>query len=172
MIESCPQTHDAVRELTPKLYRCTGRRWCYATVVVHLRDLRDDEAAWAADQYRAIQFAPTPAGSVALVAELTDGTRAGLGRLVPVGGGAFELGGIWTDDAHRGHGIAAAMVHALIARAAGADLWCVPFVHLVDYYARFGFTPHVRPWPAAIAAKIDDCIARALPPATVLRRAP
>jgi len=84
-----------------------------------IRDLRDDERDWASERYRAIRFATTPSGSVALVAERA-GVRIGLGRLVAHAGGVVELGGIWTDEAARGAGVARAMVSALLARAGHA----------------------------------------------------
>jgi len=138
---------------------------------VTIRDLRDDERAWADERYRAIRFATTPPGSVALVAERA-GARVGLGRLVAYPGVVVELGGIWTDEAARGTGVARAMVAALLARsAAGIDrLWCIPFAHLAAFYQSFGFAPVVPPWPPPIAAKVDDCIAHALPGVVVLAR--
>ena len=80
-----------------------------------IRDLADAERAWANAQYRAIRFEATPPGAVALVAELA-GARVGLGRLVAHVPGVSELGGIWTDEAARGRGVARAMVTALLAR--------------------------------------------------------
>jgi GNAT superfamily N-acetyltransferase len=135
-----------------------------------IRDLRDDERDWADERYRAIRFATTPPGSVALVAE-RGGARVGLGRLVAHPGGVVELGGIWTDEAARGAGVASAMVAALLVRGVGiARLWCIPFAHLAAFYQSFGFAPVVPPWPPPIATKVDDCIAHALPDVVVLAR--
>src|SRR5689334_8302474 len=103
-----------------------------------IRELDDGERAWANERYRAIQFAPTPPGCVALVAEL-DGARVGLGRLVAYAPGVVELGGIWTDEAVRGRGVARAMVHALLARLGTAPAWCIPFAHLAPFYESCGF---------------------------------
>jgi GNAT superfamily N-acetyltransferase len=137
---------------------------------ITIRDLRDDERAGANAQYRAIEFATTPPDAVALVAELA-GAWVGLGRLVPLAPDVLELGGIWTDDAQRGRGIARSMVTALLARVEpGRELWCIPFVHLLAFYESFGFAPRAPPWPLAIAAKVDECIAHALPPVRVLAR--
>jgi GNAT superfamily N-acetyltransferase len=137
-----------------------------------IRDLGDDERAWADERYRAIQFAITPPGSVALVAERA-GVRIGLGRLAAHPGGVVELGGIWTDEAARGAGVARAMVSALLARAGRAapgPLWCIPFAHLAAFYQSFGFAPVAPPWPPPIAAKVAECIAHALPDVVVLAR--
>jgi GNAT superfamily N-acetyltransferase len=145
-----------------------------------IRDLRDDERAWADGRYRAIRFATTPPGSVALVAE-RGGARIGLGRLVAYPGGVVELGGIWTDEAARGGGVARAMVDALLARtgcaapggSAGAEihrLWCIPFAHLAAFYQSFGFAPVAPPWPPPIAEKVAECVAHALSDVVVLAR--
>ena len=143
-----------------------------------IRDLRDDERAWADERYRAIRFATTPPGSVALVAERA-GARIGLGRLAAHPGGVVELGGIWTDEVARGGGVARAMVSALLARAGsaapgdrpdGGRLWCIPFAHLAAFYRSFGFAPVAPPWPPPIAAKVAECIAHALPDVVVLAR--
>lgn len=137
-----------------------------------IRDLRDDERAWADAQYRAIQFAVTPAPIVQLVAELPEAEgdgrpgRVGLGRLVAHDDGVTEMGGIWTDEAARGRGVARAMVEALLGRAARdghpPPLWCIPFAHLAAFYRSFGFQDTAPPWPPAIAAKVADCVAHAL----------
>jgi len=145
-----------------------------------IRDLRDDERAWADERYREIRFAATPPGSVALVAD-RGAARIGLGRLVAHPGGAVELGGIWTDEAARGGGVARAMVGALLARTgrgapAGSALagiprlWCIPFAHLAAFYESFGFARVAPPWPPPIAAKVAACIAHALPDVVVLAR--
>jgi GNAT superfamily N-acetyltransferase len=143
---------------------------------VTIRDLRDDERAWASAQYRAIQFTAVPAPVVALVAELagSGGAGVGLGRLVALGPDVLELGGIWTDETARGGGVARSMVTALLARAAHAGfpapLWCIPFAHLAGFYRSFGFTARAAPWPEAIAAKVAECIAHQLPEVVVLAR--
>jgi GNAT superfamily N-acetyltransferase len=149
---------------------------------IAIRDLRDDERASANALYRAIQFATTPPEAVALVAEIA-GVRVGLGRLVTLAPEVLELGGIWTDDAMRGRGIARAMVTALLARLEGAgverpmrparrELWCIPFTHLSGFYQSFGFALRAPPWPPEIAAKVDDCVDHGLPPVVVLALTP
>lgn len=125
-----------------------------------IRELRDDERAWAAALYQSIDFAATPPDSIALVAERA-GARIGLGRLVHHGPGVVEMGGIWTDEAARGGGVARAMVTALIARRDGGRLWCIPFVHLTAFYRSFGFADAPPPWPTEIAAKVADCVGHA-----------
>jgi GNAT superfamily N-acetyltransferase len=143
------------------------------TASVTLRDLRDDERAWAQTQYQALRFASSPPDAISLVAELA-GDRVGLGRLVRHPGDVVELGGIWTTDAARGRGVARAMVTALLARFAARDepgpLWCIPFAHLAPFYQSFGFAPAALPWPPAVEHKMADIAAQALPAAVVLVR--
>ena len=138
---------------------------------ITIRDLHDAERAWANAQYRALGFVATPPGAIALVAE-RDGARVGLGRLVTHAPGVLELGGIWTDEAARGHGVARTMVTALLGRLAGTatKVWCIPFAHLAAFYQSFGFTPGAPPWPPTIAAKVADCAVHALPEVVVLVR--
>ena len=131
------------------------------SAVLTIRDLQDSERAWANDLYRAIRFETTPPDAVALVAELASpgsagerstpggsaesivGERIGLGRLVAHAPDVLELGGIWTDEAVRGRGIARAMVAALLARREQTPhperLWCIPFAHLSAFYQSCGF---------------------------------
>ena len=126
---------------------------------VIVREAGADERAWANRLYEALDFAPTAADDVQLVA-VRDGDRVGLGRLVACGGGAFELGGIWTAESARGEGIAAIVVRELVDRAGDHAVWCVPFRELADYYARFGFAIRDDGWPAGVAAKAAACAAR------------
>ena len=100
--------------------------------------------------YASIQFARTPADDV-LVAE-HEGERVGLGRLVPVDEDTVELGGIWTDERHRRLGVAAMVVRALLERAGGRRVYCIPFRPLAGYYKRFGF----------IDAELDETVPRAV----------
>jgi len=140
---------------------------------ITIRELGIDERTWADERYRAIGFAESPAGALALVAERA-GRRVGLGRLVEHARGVVELGGIWTDETARGAGVARAMVTALLGRvevaaalpavAAGPEgaalLWCIPFRHLLAFYQSFGFTDAALPWPAPIARKAAALIAQ------------
>lgn len=135
---------------------------------IAIRELRADERAGANAHYAAMQFATSPPDALALVAE-HGGVRVGLGRLVAHAPDVVELGGIWTDEAWRGHGVARAMVDALLARHGAGPLWCIPFVHLAAFYQSFGFAPAAPPWPAPIAAKVAACVALAQPIVVLVR---
>ena len=136
---------------------------------IAIRELGADERAGANTHYAAMQFAISPPDALALVAE-HGGARVGLGRLVAHAPEVVELGGIWTDEAWRGQGVARAMVHALLARhGTRGPLWCIPFVHLAAFYQSFGFAPAAPPWPAPIAAKVAACVALAQQIAVLVR---
>jgi GNAT superfamily N-acetyltransferase len=140
--------------------------------LVTIRELRDDERAFANAQYRAIAFAESPPASYGVIAEI-DGERVGLGRLVELEPGVFELGGIWTSEAVRGRGVARAIVTALLDAAREREierLWCIPFAHLEAFYVSCGFATAPGPWPATIDAKVADCIAKQLAATVVLTR--
>lgn len=137
--------------------------------MLDIRLLRDDELPWAAERYREIKFAASPPGAIGLVAELA-GERVGLGRLIEHEPGVIELGGIWTDPAARGQGVATAMVAALLERAGPVRLWCIPFAHLEAFYAASGFVAAKKPWPKTIAAKVAACESQRLPTVVVLAR--
>jgi N-acetylglutamate synthase-like GNAT family acetyltransferase len=135
-----------------------------------LRTATPDDAGWIDEQYEEAGFIPSDlASDVVVIAEL-DGTRAGLGRLVPVGDHAFELGGMFIRDAFRGRGVARAIVDELIRRATGAELYCVPFADLETLYASAGFLRVDRDRvPEKVQEKLDWC-AREIDRAVILMR--
>jgi ElaA protein len=142
------------------------------TAITAIRELRPDERSWANECYRSIRFAESPPSARAIVAE-RDGERIGLGRLVELEPGVVELGGIWTAERARGLGVARAVVSALIERAGSVQLWCIPFAHLVAFYASFGFDAAGAPWPASVADKVAAVESdTALPEVAVLVRSP
>jgi predicted N-acetyltransferase YhbS len=87
------------------------------------------------------------------------GARLGLGRLVPVGPGAVELGGIYVVPDRRGHGVAAAIVRELLGRTGGRRVYCVPFASLAEYYKGFGFVDAIAgdPVPEPVHRKLAFC---------------
>lgn len=134
-----------------------------------VRRARPDELAWANDVYRRVDFVASDADCVQVVAE-DDGRKIGVGRLVPAGDGAYELGGMWVDEDARGRGVAKAIVAALIEAADGAPLWCIPYARVADLYRGRGFFDAVvDDAPVAVREKLAFCRAR-YPLAVVLLR--
>lgn len=133
-----------------------------------LRIATPDDAGWVREQYEKAGFIPSDlARDTVVVAEL-GGNRAGLGRLVPAGESAYELGGMYVDDAYRGRGVAHAIVQELIRRAGAKEVYCVPFANLESLYAESGFRRvDAVNVPEAIQEKLDWC-AREIPDRAVI----
>jgi N-acetylglutamate synthase-like GNAT family acetyltransferase len=75
-----------------------------------------------------------------VLAVAPDGALIGCGQLKPHGDGSVELASIAVEEAHRGEGIARAIIEHLLPRAPRPlYLMCRPV--LGDLYRRFGFQP-------------------------------
>ncbi len=93
-----------------------------------------------------------------VVAEV-DGAPAGIGRLVPAGEHAYELGGMLVFEEFRGRGIARAIIEELLRHTNGRAVYCIPFAELEPIYAGAGFeriTPDEK-LPTYIREKLDWC---------------
>jgi GNAT superfamily N-acetyltransferase len=112
------------------------------------------QATWAD-----IAFEPSHEGDIVLVALDSEGVRIGQGRLVPMGDGHVELGGMWVRDDWRGRGVAAAIVRALLEAAGERVVWCIPWAELADYYRGLGLreSPSEDTAPPGVRAKIARC---------------
>ncbi|HEY0372710.1 MAG TPA: GNAT family N-acetyltransferase [Thermoanaerobaculia bacterium] len=123
-----------------------------------LRTATPDDTGWIQEQYEKVHFIPSDLSRDTVVVAELDGQRAGIGRLVPAGEHAYELGGMFVDDAFRGRGIAHAIVGELIRRAGTKEVYCVPFAKLETLYAESGFRK-VEPvgLPHGIQEKLDWC---------------
>lgn len=135
-----------------------------------LRTARPEETGWINEQYAKVHFIPSDLSRDTIVVAELDGTRVGIGRLVDVGEGAYELGGMYVLDEFRGGGVARAIVGELIRRAGGRDVYCIPFADLEAFYASTGFT-RIEPVgiPEKVQEKLDWC-AREIDRAVVLMK--
>ena len=137
--------------------------------MIEIRAARMDEADWVNEQYAAVGFIPSDvARDLVLIAEL-DHTPAGLGRLVSISDDACELGGMLVFEGFRGHGIARALIDALIERADGKTIYCIPFAKLESLYAVAGFERSENA-PQAITEKFDWCQRTYDQPVLLMRR--
>jgi len=113
---------------------------------MQLRRARADEAGWINARYDEVSFQTSDlARDLVIVAEL-DGVPAGIGRLVPAGEGACELGGMLVFQEFRGRGLARAIIGELLRHTAGRAVYCIPFADLEPIYAGEGFTT-IEPSP-------------------------
>jgi predicted N-acetyltransferase YhbS len=119
---------------------------------------RDDER-WINERYASVHFQLSDlARDLMVVAEL-DGVAVGIGRLVPAGDDACELGGMHVLEEFRGRGIARAVVDELLRRANGRQVYCIPFADLEPIYAASGFV-RIEPrddHPAYVREKLAWC---------------
>ncbi|MFO0630552.1 MAG: GNAT family N-acetyltransferase [Polyangiales bacterium] len=138
-----------------------------------LRGARPDEMPAIQATWDDIAFARSDDGDRVWVAVDVHGERVGQGRLVPVGEGHVELGGIWTRDDWRGRGVAGALVRALLEAAGDATVWCVPWADLAEFYKGLGLRESARAEsaPEKIREKLAYCRAR-YPRAVALLRTP
>jgi len=103
-----------------------------------IRPARPDELAWVNQRYAEVDFVPsTPQDRIA-IAEI-DGVPAGIGRVVPVGDRAGELGGMLVFPAFRRRGVAQRIVAWLLALPDFDNLYCLPFAELEGLYGALGF---------------------------------
>jgi N-acetylglutamate synthase-like GNAT family acetyltransferase len=138
--------------------------------VLELRTARPEETGWINEQYARVHFIPSDVRDSIVIAEV-DGERAGIGRLVEAGKGAYELGGMYVLDAFRGAGVARAIVEELIRRAGEHDLYCIPFADLEAFYASAGFRRiEADGIPPKIQEKLDWCEREIDRPVVLMKR--
>ena len=124
-----------------------------------LRRATSDDAAWVNAAYDGVHFQHSDLlRDLVIVAEI-DGARAGLGRLVPAGEGACELGGMLVFDEFRGRGVARAIIDELLRHAAGRRVFCIPFADLESVYAKAGFARRALDdsVPRHVREKVEWC---------------
>jgi predicted N-acetyltransferase YhbS len=123
-----------------------------------VRRLTVAELDWANCRYKEADFVPSSVEDLVIVAEV-NGEKAGLGRVVDVGAGIGELGGMYVLPAFRGANIARAIVQALIDASSQRTLFCIPFAHLRGFYGSFGFEEAASDAvvPDVVAKKVDWC---------------
>lgn len=137
--------------------------------MIALREARPADEQWINDRYRSIGFHTSDlAQELVLIAEV-DGVAAGMGRLVPAGEDAFELGGMHVLAEYRGRGLARRIIDELLRRAAGKSVYCIPFAELEPIYAAAGFvrTEASAEDPPYVHEKLEWC-AREIPERAVI----
>lgn len=124
-----------------------------------LRRATPADESWINAAYDDVHFLRSDfTRDLTVVAEI-DGERAGIGRLVPLSGDAYELGGILVFEQFRGRGLALAIVDELLRHANGRTVYCVPFSDLEPIYAKAGFVlcEDDGALPEKLHEKLDWC---------------
>jgi len=107
------------------------------------RKATEKDLIWINERYETVNFKPSSldAGDEEIWISESMGRPVGVGRLVDMGSGTVEMGGMYVLDRFRGHGIARKLVDLLMdsARARFETIYCIPVNHLVDFYKGFGF---------------------------------
>ena len=126
---------------------------------MNVRLAKPDDATWINERYASVHFQPSDLSRDLMVVAEVDGAPAGIGRLVPAGEHACELGGMLVFEEFRGRGIARAIIEELLRHANGRAVYCIPFAELEPIYAGAGFeciTPDDK-LPTYIREKLDWC---------------
>jgi N-acetylglutamate synthase-like GNAT family acetyltransferase len=123
-------------------------------------------------RYAEVDFLASDTGDLVALAEM-DGVAAGLGRIVPVGASAGELGGMLVFDQFKGQGLARRIIAFLLEQKQFNTLYCLPFAELESLYASMGFarTAESADLPAHVAAKYRWCNTHYPKPVLLMRRA-
>ena len=129
---------------------------------IKLYQAEQEDMAWVNTQYEEIKFMPSEFESEEIWIATANGVKAGLGRLVHINEGNWELGGIYVLDNFRGAGIARKIVQKLcdIGQQKNENIWCVPFNHLTSFYQSFGlntYDPGMGNVPDDVLKKINYC---------------
>lgn len=106
---------------------------------MRLRRATRDDADWINAAYASVHFQPSDVDRELLIVAEEEGERMGIGRLVPAGERAYELGGMLVFERYRGRGVARAIIDELLRHAGGAEVYCIPFAELEPIYAKAGF---------------------------------
>lgn len=126
---------------------------------MNLRLATSDDASWINERYASVYFQPSDLSRDLMVVAEIDGAPAGIGRLVPAGEHACELGGMLVFEEFRGRGMARAIIDELLRHANGRAVYCIPFAELEPIYAGAGFVRVIPDdtLPSYIQGKLDWC---------------
>lgn len=124
-----------------------------------LRLANSDDEHWINERYASVHFQSSDLSRDLIIIAEIDDAAAGIGRLVPAGEHACELGGMLVFEEFRGRGIARAIIDELLRHADGRAVYCIPFAELEPIYAGSGFV-RIAPnelLPAYVREKLDWC---------------
>jgi hypothetical protein len=125
---------------------------------VSVRKLHPSELDWANECYSEIDSVHSGESDFLAVAEV-DGTKAALGRVVPIGPAVGQLGGIYVLPRFRGRFLSTRIIRFLIENSGFPTLFCIRLALLETFYAQHGFIPvpeQVRV-PPEVATRFKWC---------------
>jgi len=125
-----------------------------------VRKAGTDEMHWVNERYKEVGFTGSDHGREVIAIAEVDGERAGLGRLIKVDDSTLELGGMYVLEEFRGKNLAHQIVSFLLEHWDGnKKVFCLPFAHLSNFYAGFGFRPCVESdaVPESVSKKHQWC---------------
>ncbi len=125
---------------------------------MNIHQLIESELEWANDRFAEVDFVRSTHADFIAVAEI-NGSKVGLGRVVPISPDVGELGGMYVLPEFRGKSLAGAIVDFLISKSGKRKLFCIPFGHLEHFYMAHGFQ-HAQPdceIPAIVDQKYKWC---------------
>ena len=130
-----------------------------------------EQLAWVNARYAEVDFVASDAQDLVVIASV-DGIPAGQGRVVPLGAGAGELGGMLVYDAFKGRGLARDIIASLCALPGFSVLYCLPFADLEGLYGSMGFaqTPDDASVPPQVSQKYRWCNAHYGKPVLLMKR--
>jgi predicted GNAT family N-acyltransferase len=107
---------------------------------IQLTYANESDLEWINLKYDEVKFVHSTLENESIVIAKEDGRELGLGRVQEVSSGTWELGGIYTFPEARGKGVARLIVSELLTvPKKGDEVFCIPFVNLLDFYGSFGF---------------------------------
>ncbi len=119
------------------------------------------EIDWVNARYKEVGFVSSNFDEEHIALAKISTIKCGLGRLTKIDQNNLELGGMYVFDAYRGLGVAEKIVTYLLDHAGSKKkVWCLPFAHLLHFYAKFGFKDHTttnHQIPDKIASKLHWC---------------
>ena len=130
-----------------------------------------EQLAWVNARYAEVDFVASNANDLVVIASI-GGTPAGQGRVVPLGAGAGELGGMLVYEAFKGRGLARDIIASLCALPGFDVLYCLPFAELESLYASMGFsrTADDASVPPQVSQKYRWCNAHYGKPVLLMKR--
>jgi len=98
------------------------------------------DMGWINSKYHEIGFQYASSQDVIAIAELENGEKIGLGRLVLLDSKNLELAGIYVREPFRKKGVAKKIIEFLMThRNSNEIVFCLPFSQVKTLYEQFGF---------------------------------